>query len=140
MYVPIIITIIFLPDTVFTARIGSQSSEPFPTTIGTPQEDALSPVLFVIYLEAALGEVRQASVPRCIDDNALPPDIIYADDTDFLSVSLARLRDLEPVASHVLKSTAAHSCQTIARTATVEPTHESGQNRTHDSHQKSRSH
>ena len=48
---------VLLSDTVLTARIGSRRSEPFPTTIGrsTPQGDALSKVLFVTYLEAALG-------------------------------------------------------------------------------------
>ena len=40
----------------------------FATTIGTPQGDSLSPVLFVIYLEAALRDLR----------NNLPHTNIYS--------------------------------------------------------------
>ena len=34
---------------------------PFLSSIGTPQGDRLSPVLFIVYLEAALKEVRDLS-------------------------------------------------------------------------------
>ena len=37
-----------------TVKIGSGTSQPFRSTIGTPQGDGLSPVLFICYLEAAL--------------------------------------------------------------------------------------
>ena len=63
------------------------TSELFSTTLGTPQEDSLSPVLFIIYLEAALRDFRIAAPPKSLKDAHLPPETIYADDVDFISHS-----------------------------------------------------
>jgi hypothetical protein len=60
---------------------------PFQSTIGSPQGDGLSPLLFAIYLEAALRELRARGPQRPEIDVALglPEYAIYADDTDFIS-------------------------------------------------------
>ena len=47
--------------------------------MGTPQGDRRSPVLFSIYLEAALTDVREV-----IGQDNSPNDISYADDVDFI--------------------------------------------------------
>ena len=48
-----------LSGTVIDTRIdGNSTSTPFTGNVGTPQGDSLSPVLFTIYLEHALKEVR----------------------------------------------------------------------------------
>ena len=49
---------VLLTNTTLQVRIGRAVSESLETTIGTPQGDSLSPVLFVIYLEAALRDLR----------------------------------------------------------------------------------
>ena len=88
-----------LADTNLKVKLGQALSDPFTTTIGTPQGDGLSPILFAIYLENALREVRtQASNwPRSIDDAGLPLEAIYADDCDFISTSLSHLQKLEEI-------------------------------------------
>ena len=48
-----------LSNTTLNVKIsGANTEEPFLTNIGTPQGDSLSPVLFIIYLEQALKNVR----------------------------------------------------------------------------------
>ena len=69
-----------LSETSLTIHSG-QLSETIPTVIGTPQGDSLSPVLFVIYLEAALRELR----PKISSPTAMSPsELSYADDVDFI--------------------------------------------------------
>ena len=55
---------------------------PLLSNVGTPQGDSLSPVLFIIYLEAALREIRDLSNK----EENLPPEVAYADDVDFISM------------------------------------------------------
>jgi retron-type reverse transcriptase len=47
-----------LAETSLKARINGSLGEAFQTTIGTPRGDALSPALFIIYLELALRKIR----------------------------------------------------------------------------------
>jgi hypothetical protein len=47
-----------LSDTVLKPKTRGKLGASFRTTIGTPQGDALSPVLFTVYLEHVLREVR----------------------------------------------------------------------------------
>ena len=47
-----------LAETYLQVRIKDVLAKAFQTTIGTPQGDALSPVLFAVYLEHALRELR----------------------------------------------------------------------------------
>ena len=58
----------------------------FATSIGTPVGDSLSPVLFIVYLDAALRDLRSRLLMRPLTDANLPLDVEYADDTDFISI------------------------------------------------------
>ena len=70
----------------------------FATTIGTPQGDSLSPVLFVIYLEAALRDLRHNLPQRPPEDINMPHYIAYADDVDFISNSNVFLNEVQRLA------------------------------------------
>ena len=60
---------------------------PFTSNIGSPQGDGLSPILFAIYLEAAIQSLRSHGLVRPEADKliGLPESLVYADDTDFVS-------------------------------------------------------
>jgi len=92
---------VLLEKTTLQARIKNALSQPFNTTIGAPQGDSLSPVLFTIYLELAMREIRNA-VPRPPEDEEIPGEIIYADDTDYISTSREYLETIEAEASRIL--------------------------------------
>ena len=69
-----------LSNTTLTIHSGNLSTS-IPTLVGTPQGDSLSPVLFVIYLEAALRELR----PKIRTPDTMSPfELEYADDVDFI--------------------------------------------------------
>ncbi|XP_029654042.1 uncharacterized protein LOC115227307 [Octopus sinensis] len=70
-----------LSETQLLVRIGPKESRLFPTNVGTPQGDTLSPILFIIYLEAALRNLR-AEIGYM--DNQVV-ELIYADDLDFIT-------------------------------------------------------
>ncbi|GFR91455.1 endonuclease-reverse transcriptase [Elysia marginata] len=60
--------------------------KPFFSNVGTPQGDSLSPVLFTIYLERALKEVRPVlPKPSTPLEKVLPREIAYAGDVDFVA-------------------------------------------------------
>ena len=61
---------------------GATTEHPFLGNVGTPQGDSLSPVLFIIYLEEALKEVRELPDHQ---EPHLPSEVAYADDVDFVS-------------------------------------------------------
>ena len=83
-----------LADTNLKVKLGESLSEAFLTTIGTPQGDGLSPILFAIYLESALREVRRlAEEKRPLEDKVL--EALYADDSDFISIDPSFLKFLE---------------------------------------------
>ena len=86
-----------LADTSLTVKLGEVLSDPFQTTIGTPQGDGISPILFAVYLESAIRLVRAQVMPRPAADVGIPPELIYADDTDFPSTSQSFLRHLEQI-------------------------------------------
>lgn len=92
-----------LENTDLQARIGRALSDPVETNIGAPQGDALSPVLFIIYLELAMREVR-AACPRPSEDAQIPQEVLYADDTDFISTSRAVIANIEDKSEPILKS------------------------------------
>ena len=72
-----------LSNTCLNIRIGGTKEEKkFTSNIGTPQGDSLSPILFVVYLENALKEVRLI-LPE--SEKTLPNEIAYADDVDFIA-------------------------------------------------------
>ena len=71
---------VLLSDTSLELFCGKFSTS-IPTLVGSPQGDGLSPTLFIIYLEAALREVREALV---IKTHKHPSELAYADDVDFV--------------------------------------------------------
>ena len=72
-----------LSNTYLNIRIGGTKEEKkFTSNIGTPQGDSFSPILFVVYLENALKEVRPI-LPE--SEKTLPNEIAYADDVDFIA-------------------------------------------------------
>ena len=77
---------ILLAGTNITVRVKSSWSAWLETTIGSPQGDSLSPVLFTCYLAAALRCVRQcAGRPDLpITSEGMPQEWEYADDVDFV--------------------------------------------------------
>ena len=75
-----------ITETTLTTKIRGEYGTPFSTSIGTPQGDALSPILFVIYLEAA---DREAYDHLLTQHGPEPPGIVYftpkyADDVDHI--------------------------------------------------------
>ena len=87
-----------LADTSLQPRLSTGDCIAFATTIGTPQGDSLSPVLFTVYLEAALRDLRSRLPTRPPEDAALLLDVEYADDTDFISTSRSFFDDIERIA------------------------------------------
>ena len=75
-----------LSNTTLNVKVsGANTEEPFLTNIGTPQGDSLCPVLFIIYLEQALKNVRSTlDSPSNTTEAHLPNEIAYADDMDFI--------------------------------------------------------
>ena len=70
-----------LSNTNIKPKINSAKIETkFEAAIGTPQGDSIRPVLFTIYLEKALREIRPE-----LDQIIKPNEIEYADDFDFVS-------------------------------------------------------
>ena len=78
------ILLYLLSNTTLTAIIGGQEGEKFYTTIGTPQGDSLSPLLFILYLEAVMRKYREEIIP-IPEDGEFYLETKYADDCDFIS-------------------------------------------------------
>ena len=88
-----------LSDTNISIKVNGATKElPFLSNIGTPQGDSLSPVLFILYLEAALKEIRDLPDQK---EEHLPSEIAYADDVDF--ASMIKYKDIKAV-QEVLKT------------------------------------
>ena len=79
-------------------RLYTGDSHIFASTIGTPQSDSLSPVLFAVYLETALRDLRSRLPPRPSADDRLPLDVEYADDIDLISYSRPYFNEIERIA------------------------------------------
>ena len=92
-----------LADTTLELRLGKGSCATFTTTICSPQGDSLSPVLFIVYLETALRDLRLMLPQRPQTDIDLPLDIAYADDVNFVSHSHAFLNQVESIAPTCLR-------------------------------------
>ena len=91
-----------LAATSLEPRLSTGECHAFASTIGTPQGDSLSPVLFTVYLEAALRDLRSRLPPRPPADVKLPLDVEYADDIDFISYSRPYLNEIERIAPDCL--------------------------------------
>ena len=88
-----------LSGTVIDTRInGTSTSKPFTSNVGTPQGDSLSPVLFIIYLEHALKEVRPTlPIPTTPFEAEIPNEVAYADDVDFIGKNYADITKIQEV-------------------------------------------
>ena len=77
-----------LSNTHINTRINNADiNASFTSNVGTPQGDGLSPVLFTIYLEHALKEVRTViGEPKSPLEEKIPREIAYADDVDFVGL------------------------------------------------------
>ena len=76
-------------------RFNGIITEPFASNVGSPQGDALSPILFAIYLEYAIRLLKESIVRPDVHVNArIPDECIYADDIDFISLDKSFLDDI----------------------------------------------
>ena len=81
-----------LSETKLNVRIdGNNTERPFISNIGTPQGDSLSPVLFIVYLEHSLRDIRSRP------EDTMPNEIIYADDIDFIGKTHSDIDQIERV-------------------------------------------
>ena len=80
-------------------KVGKATANPFLSTVGTPQGDGLSPVLFICYLEAALRQVRANLPERPFADRHIPGETGYADDVTLYSTSEEWLKRSLPIIS-----------------------------------------
>jgi hypothetical protein len=71
-----------LSKTNYTVRIDGVLGEKFNTTIGTPQGDGLSPLLFVVYLDDAF---KHYVLQKNLVLGPLQQIICYADDSDLIN-------------------------------------------------------
>ena len=94
---------LLLADTTLEPWLAKGSCAAFNTTIGTPQGDSLPSVLFIVYLEAALHNLRQMLPQRPQTDINLSLDIAYADDVVFVSHSRTFLDQVESIAPTCLR-------------------------------------
>ena len=86
---------ILLSNTSLRVRFNGIITEPFSSNVGSPQGDALSPILFAIYLECAIRLLKESIVRPDVDVNArIPDECIYADDIDFISLDKSFLDDI----------------------------------------------
>lgn len=81
-----LMTLKLLSHSNLEVKLERIKSRPFNSNIDTPQGDALSPILFTVYLEFAIRELRTRLV-REVEDENIPQEIGYADDQDFISRS-----------------------------------------------------
>lgn len=96
-----------LSDTTLTPRVKGQYGTTFSTIIGTPQGDALSPILFIIYLECALKKANHKQYVEMSNILFQQPtyykEIAYADDIDFISNSEMQIDIIENTIPKVLQ-------------------------------------
>ena len=88
-----------LANITLQVRIGGNLSEPFGITLGISQGDGLSPILFVIYLEGAMKELKaiDGALHGKFHGGYWQEDInemSYADDMDFINPNLELLDSL----------------------------------------------
>ena len=91
---------LLLADTRLKVRVKTAHSAEFETTIGSPQGDGLSPVLFTCHLAAALSSVRESSTRSNppISTLGMPLEMEYSDDVNFIDEEKHPLEDLSPTA------------------------------------------
>ena len=84
-------------------KLRGADTESFVINVGSPQGDAISGVLFNIYLENALRRVRaklnaaDTNIEHCYANThttSMPAEMIYADDSDFPTENAARKEEV----------------------------------------------
>ena len=86
-----------LSNTKINTRInGATKTNTSISKVTTPQGDSISPVLFIVYLEHALKEVR-TTLPRPIVkyEKEIPNEIAYADDVDFIGQDYVNINEIQ---------------------------------------------
>ena len=86
-----------LSNTKIKTRInGATKTNTFISNVGTPQGDSLSPVLFIVYLEHALKEVRTTLTRPIVKyEKEIPNEIAYADDVDFIGQDYVNINEIQ---------------------------------------------
>ena len=79
-----------LSNTTIEVRVKGAKTEAFESNIGSPQGGSISGPLFEIYFEHSLKDVREdiesfKQTMNIVEESALPDEMIYADDCDFLT-------------------------------------------------------
>ena len=85
-----------LSNTKINTRINGATKTNTLKQCRTPKGDSLSPVLFIVYLEHALKEVR-TTLPRPIVkyEKEIPNEIAYADDVDFIGQDYVNINEIQ---------------------------------------------
>ena len=102
---------LLLSDTTLDIKMNGVTTTKFPSNIGSPQGDGISGVLFNIYLEDSLRELRDEIDARdtriehsyaIIPCTMLPEEDEYADDCDFINEDEGRRNIVVEIAADVL--------------------------------------
>jgi exonuclease III len=95
-----------LANTTLKTKIqGNISEDSFRTTLGTPQGDALSPILFTIYLEAAMKKFRATTglIPQFDKHEELYFETMYADDVDLIAREESDIETVKLTIENIMK-------------------------------------
>ena len=94
---------ILLSKTSISIKFGKHRRENVKTNIGSPQGDGISGIFFNIALENALRTLRvDLNEKNQVERSSLPTEIIYADDSDFLSEDNSRSEVLKEIVKDCL--------------------------------------
>ena len=96
----IILIRMLMENTTNRIRLENTLGENIRVTHEVPQGDSLSPVLFTIYLKAVLQDLEEELIKRGFDIEIIHY-ILYADDTDFISLDETLIGQLEAISQTV---------------------------------------
>ena len=91
---------LLLQKTTNQVRLNDELGPLYESNIGTPQGDSISPILFIIYLEAVMHDMRQ----KLIDQNIISTSIIYADDIDYIMEEELNIHKILQIADETFKN------------------------------------
>ena len=101
---------LLLSKTSMELRFENHPEEVFVTNKGSPQGDAISGTFFNIAFERALRDLRTEINKQdpMIEHSycrptSMPPEMVYADDSDFLSISKIRDTEIQCIAKPILQ-------------------------------------